>query len=70
MYKEDSVYFTLCILAVAIVWPLDLLLLLLLYDVAPAQWHPIESMIRNKIHSGLLSDAMLGHIFTTHSMVG
>ncbi|KAK3892628.1 hypothetical protein Pcinc_003517 [Petrolisthes cinctipes] len=49
--------------------PLDLLLLLLLHDAVPSQRHPIESMIRNKIRAGLLSDAMLGHIFTTHTTV-
>ncbi|KAK4317245.1 hypothetical protein Pmani_011660 [Petrolisthes manimaculis] len=49
--------------------PLDLLLLLLLHDAVPSQRHPIESMIRNKIRAGLLSDAMLGSIFTTHTTV-
>lgn len=46
--------------------PIDLLLLLILYDAIPTQRHPIESIIRNKIRKGLFTDGVLGKIFTNH----
>ncbi|XP_063887534.1 Fanconi anemia group D2 protein-like isoform X1 [Scylla paramamosain] len=51
---------------VASVRPIDFLVLLILYDAVPSQRHPIESIFRNKIRTGLFSDAVLGEIFAKH----
>lgn len=51
---------------VASVKPIDFLVLLILYDAVPSQRHPIESIIRNKIRTGIFTDGVLGKIFANH----
>lgn len=46
--------------------PIDLLVLLILYDTIPSQRHHIESIIRNKIRTGVFTDGVLGKIFANH----
>ncbi|KAG0727428.1 Fanconi anemia group D2 protein [Chionoecetes opilio] len=52
---------------VASVNPIDLLMLLILYEAVPSQRHPIESIFRNKIRAGLFTDTVLGKIFAKHA---